>query len=33
MGLQSWMRSTDFWASMPTANPGTERANISIEVP
>ena len=32
MGLQSWMRNTDFWASM-SATPGTERANISIEVP
>ena len=32
MGLQSWMRSTDFWASMSTT-PGTERANISIQVP
>lgn len=31
-GLQSWMRSTDFWASM-SPTPGTERANISIEVP
>jgi uracil-DNA glycosylase len=33
MGLQPWMRKTEFWASLPTANPGTERANISIEVP
>ena len=32
MGLQPWMRTTDFWASM-SATPGTERANISIEVP
>lgn len=32
MGLQSWMRSGDFWAQ-PSANPGTERANISIVVP
>ena len=32
MGLQSWMRRTDFWASM-SPTPGTERANISIQVP
>jgi uracil-DNA glycosylase len=32
MGLQPWMRSTDFWATM-SPTPGTERANISIEVP
>ena len=32
MGLQSWMRNTDFWASMSTT-PGNQRANISIEVP
>jgi uracil-DNA glycosylase len=32
MGLPSWTRSTDFWASM-SPTPGTERANISIEVP
>lgn len=32
MGLQSWMRTTDFWASM-SPTPGTERANISIQVP
>ena len=32
MGLQPWMRNTDFWASM-SPTPGTERANISIEVP
>jgi uracil-DNA glycosylase len=32
MGLQSWMRTTDFWASMSDP-PGTERANISIQVP
>ena len=32
MGLPSWMRSTDFWASMSTP-PGDERANISIVVP
>lgn len=31
-GLPAWMRSTDFWAGM-SPNPGTERANISIEVP
>jgi len=31
-GLPSWMRRTDFWASM-SATPGTERANISIAVP
>jgi uracil-DNA glycosylase len=33
MGLQPWMRNTDFWASLPTATPGTERANIDIRVP
>ena len=39
MGFPSWMRDTDFWASMttfdpnPPPEPGTERANISIEVP
>ena len=34
-GLPAWMRSTDFWAGMPDppAPPGTERANILIEVP
>ena len=32
MGFPSWMRTTDFWASMSDP-PGTERANISIEVP
>lgn len=32
MGLQSWMRTKDFWATM-SSTPGTERANISIEVP
>lgn len=32
MGLPSWMRDTDFWASM-SPTPGTERANVSIEVP
>ena len=32
MGLQAWMRNTDFWASM-SPTPGTERANIPIEVP
>lgn len=32
MGLQPWMRSTDFWATLADP-PGTERANISIEVP
>lgn len=32
MGLQPWMRSTDFWASM-SPTPGEERANISIQVP
>lgn len=31
-GLPAWMRSTDFWASMPPAT-GNERANISIVVP
>ena len=36
MGLPSWMRDTDFWASLPPTTPGTpgtERANISITVP
>lgn len=33
MGFPAWMRRTDFWASLPTAAPGTERANIAIEVP
>jgi hypothetical protein len=32
MGLPSWTRSTDFWASM-SSTPGNERANISIVVP
>ena len=32
MGLQPWMRNTDFWASM-SPTPGNQRANISIEVP
>jgi uracil-DNA glycosylase len=32
MGLQAWMRTTDFWASM-SPTPGNQRANISIEVP
>ncbi|MDM7854764.1 uracil-DNA glycosylase family protein [Cellulomonas alba] len=32
MGLQAWMRSTDFWATLASP-PGTERANISIQVP
>ena len=32
MGLQSWMRTKDFWAKL-SDTPGTERANISIEVP
>jgi uracil-DNA glycosylase len=32
MGLQAWMRNTDFWATM-SPTPGTERANISIDVP
>lgn len=32
MGLPPWMRSTDFWASL-SPTPGTERANISIQVP
>ena len=32
MGLPSWMRSTDFWATLATP-PGTERANISVVVP
>lgn len=33
MGLPAWMRSSDFWASMPAAAPGTERANVAITVP
>jgi uracil-DNA glycosylase len=35
MGLQRWMRATDFWAGIPKppADPGNERANISIVVP
>jgi hypothetical protein len=35
MGFPSWMRDSDFWASMPEApaDPGTERANITITVP
>lgn len=32
MGLQPWMRTTDFWAKLANP-PGTERANISIAVP
>ena len=32
MGLPAWMRTKDFWATM-SATPGTQRANISIEVP
>jgi len=32
MGFQSWTRTTDFWATM-SSTPGTQRANISIEVP
>ncbi len=32
MGIPAWMRTVDFWASMPTP-PGTQRANISITVP
>lgn len=32
MGMQAWMRTTDFWASMGNP-PGNERANISIVVP
>ena len=32
MGVPAWMRRTDFWASM-AAEPGTERANITIQVP
>lgn len=31
-GFPAWMRRTDFWASM-SPTPGTERANISVEVP
>ena len=36
MGFPAWMRDTDFWAGLPKpepGKPGTERANISIEVP
>lgn len=33
MGFPAWMRTTDFWASLPSNDPGTERANISIKVP
>ena len=32
MGLPAWMRTKDYWAAMPEL-PGTERANILIEVP
>lgn len=32
MGMPSWMRSQDFWATM-SATPGAQRANISIQVP
>jgi hypothetical protein len=32
MGLQSWMRNTDFWATLSNP-PGDQRANISITVP
>lgn len=34
-GIPSWMRRTDFWAGLPQAPApaGTERANISIQVP
>lgn len=32
MGLQAWMRSTDYWATLADP-PGTERANISVQVP
>jgi uracil-DNA glycosylase len=33
MGFPAWMRDTDFWASMPPEDPGTERANIAMTVP
>src|SRR5262249_35866393 len=33
MGIPAWMRQTDFWATLPSASPGTQRANISVEVP
>lgn len=33
MGLQRWMRNSDFWAAMPATTPGAQRANISIVVP
>ena len=32
MGLPAWMRNKEFWAGM-ASTPGTERANISIDVP
>ena len=32
MGLPAWMRRTDFWATLADP-PGSERANIAIEVP
>jgi uracil-DNA glycosylase len=32
MGIPAWMRTVDFWASM-SATPGTQRANITVEVP
>lgn len=32
MGMPAWMRRTDFWATLADP-PGTERANIAIEVP
>lgn len=32
MGLPAWMRSTDYWATLP-ATPGTQRANVAITVP
>jgi len=31
-GLPAWMRDTDFWAVLGDP-PGTERANITVEVP
>ena len=32
MGLQPWMRNSDFWATI-SPTPGNQRGNISIEVP
>ena len=32
MGIPAWMRTVDFWAKM-SVTPGTQRANITVEVP